>query len=635
MSAPFFHIKLSGTYHIMKQVTNEIVRILYIQTNEISLLDIPRVLDTQGYEVYQGNFGLHAEEYEETGCRRIISAIEDLDIQCAVSYDFIVTIAQACFEAGIPYVAWVYDAPQKGLYTHFAMYPCNYIFTFDKMQAHRLRDIGAQHIVHLPLAVDGEKVKMVTDTIGKKMKKGYQSEITFIGQLYNRGYEDSHLKQMDEDCKRQIQQAVDTCFLKWDKGINIYGQLSEKCIATLDEMEGHKVQRFYPYMSEQFFYEAALLCRILANRERVHVLNKLAEQYEVTFYTQDTDTKQLSERVKVRPGVSYDVLSHIYRRSKINLNMTLHCIETGAPQRVLDVMAAGGFMLSNYQEELEEMFVPGEEIVLYHNEEELEKYVAYYLAHDEERERIAQKGREKVLQKYDFKGALAKVFQYVNRKERDRQESYIDIQAEELREQVNQLLAQKEEQRYQRLYALLTDRKYDTTIRKFTDLHTVRLMAEFSRNEAVSGRRCIFEDVDNIQQAEHKYASLQHALWRIEQGLPYEKCVEAVRSMRQNGISKCFIAWMICANLREREDTFVKTAGLLAEFNKVEAIELLTYGLLFLEKSQKLLMQKADLLMELNLWEEALKTLQAIEEPDGEVAEVIRELSEALYGVNG
>ncbi|HIW80374.1 MAG TPA: tetratricopeptide repeat protein, partial [Candidatus Acetatifactor stercoripullorum] len=118
-------------------------------------------------------------------------------------------------------------------------------------------------------------------------------------------------------------------------------------------------------------------------------------------------------------------------------------------------------------------------------------------------------------------------------------------------------------------------------------------------------------------------------------GLPYEKCVEAVRSMRQNGISKCFIAWMICANLREREDTFAKTAGLLAEFNKVEAIELLTYGLLFLEKSQKLLMQKADLLMELNLWEEALKTLQAIEEPDGETAEVVRELSEALYGVNG
>ena len=619
----------------MKQVTDEIVRILYIQTNEISLLDIPRVLDTQGYEVYQGNFGLHAEKYEAAGCRRIISAIEDLDIQCAVSYDFIVTIAQACFEAGIPYVAWVYDAPQKELYTHFAMYPCNYIFAFDKMQVRRLKETGIKHVVHMPLAVDGEKVKMVTDTIGKKMKSGYQSQITFIGQLYNKGYEDTYLKQMDEHCRHQVHQAIDTCFLKWNKNLSVYGLMSEKCVEALGEMEGRKVQRYYPYMSEQFFYEALFLCRILANRERIHVLNKLAEQYEVTFYTNDENTKQLSDKVKVKPGMSYDVLSHVYRRSKINLNMTLHCIETGVPQRVLDVMAAGGFMLSNYQEELEEMFVPGEEIVLYHNEKELEECVAYYLTHEEEREQIARKGREKVLQKYDFKGALMKAFQYVNQEERNRQESYIDIQAEELRKQVNLLLAQKDEQRYQRLCALLTDEKYETILRKFTDLHTVRLMAEFSRNEAVGGRICIFEDVDNIQQAEHKYASLQHALWRIEQGLPYEKCVEAVRSMRQNGISKCFIAWMICANLREREDTFAKTAGLLAEFNKVEAIELLTYGLLFLEKSQKLLMQKADLLMELNLWEEALKTLQAIEEPDGETAEVVRELSEALYGVNG
>ncbi|WP_318708955.1 CgeB family protein [Candidatus Acetatifactor stercoripullorum] len=619
----------------MKQVTDEIVRILHIQTNEISILDIPRVLDTQGYEVYQGNFGLHAQKYEAAGCRRIIAAIEDLNIQCVVSYDFIITIAQACFEAGIPYASWVYDAPQKELYTHYAMYPCNYIFAFDKMQVRRLKEIGIRHVVHMPLAVDGEKVKMVTDTIGKKMKKGYQSQITFIGQLYNKGYDESYLQQTDEDCQQQVNQAIDACFLKWDKSASVYGLLSEKCAAAMGEIEGHKVQYYYPYMSEQFFYEALFVCRILANRERVHVLNKLAEHYEVIFYTNDENTEQLSDRVKVKPGMTYDVLSHIYRRSKINLNMTLHCIETGVPQRVLDVMAAGGFMLSNYQEELEEMFVPGEEIVLYHNEEELMEYVAYYLAHDEERERIAQKGREKVLQKYDFKGALAKVFQYVNQEERDRQESYIDIQAEELRKQVNQLLAQKEEQRYQRLYTLLTDRKYDTTIRKFTDLHTVRLMAEFSRNEATGGKRWIFEDVDNIHQAEHKYVSLKHALWRIEQGLPYEKCVEAVKTMRQKGISKCFIAWMICANLREREDTFVKTTGLLAEYSKVEAIELLTYGLLFLEKSQKLLMQKADLLMELNLWEEALKTLQAIEEPDGEVAEVIRELSEALYGVNG
>ena len=618
----------------MKQTQGIMYKILYVTSEEISLLDIPRVLDEMGYEVYQANFGMHAQDFENAACKQIVSAIDKLQVQYVISYDFIQTIAQACMETGIPYISWVYDAPQAELYTHYALYPCNYIFAFDKMQVKRMREIGVQNIEYMPLVVHVNKVKMVTETIGKKMKSGYQHDISFIGRMYKLENEDALMSQIDENLRQQLYQNIDSCFMKWDKDTHLHGIMSEECVACFGERENHKVWEKYPYMTEQFYYEAALLSRMLAYRERVYILNTLAEKYDVTIYTDDKNTDQLSEKVKIRPGMAYDVLSHVYKRSKINLNMSLHCIETGVPQRVQDIMASGAFVLSNYQEELEELFVPGEEIVFYHNAQELEELVEYYLTHDEERERIALNGQKRVLQDYSYHDALKKVLQYVDEREKDREISYIAMQRQELRERADLLLSQGTEAAYKELYEILSDKIYETTIDKTTDLNVLYVLADIWHGEAQIGISCIFDDVESVQQAEQKYLKIKHGLWRIEQGLSREKCMEAVDTMRSQSVSKFFIAKMICSSLKEQEDTILKVAKLMAEFSLLEAVEMLTYGLLFWEDSSKLLIQKADYLIQLNLFEEALKVLQTIEEPTEEIKNLIEKLSAVLCMIN-
>ncbi len=617
----------------MEQIKDTEVRILYIQTNEISLLDIPRVLDEMGYAVYRAAFGISVQQYDDKVYRQIVTSIDKFKIHCVITYDFVETVAQACMETGIPYIAWVYDAPQKELYTHYALYPCNYIVAFDKMQVQRLKDIGINHVIHMPLAVHEEKIDMVTN-VGEKAKDMSQNEIAFIGQLYKMENEKELLNRMDEKTRQQLQFNIDTCYMKWNKDAHLHGVLSEGCVAFFSEVDGHCIGERYPYMSEQFYYEAAFLSRAIANRERVHILNKLAEQYDVSFYTYDKNVSQLSERVKVKPGMPYDVLSHVYRKTKINLNITLHCIETGVPQRVFDIMAAGGFVLTNYQEELEELFVPGEEIAIYHNEQELEELVAYYLTHDEEREKIARKGQEKVLREYNYQRSLAKVFAYVDEAEREREETYQVIQRKELRKQADILLAQNTEAAHQQLYELFTNRVYELAIQKNTELSTLREMVECWSKEKILGVPCIFDDVKSLQQAEQKYVEIKHGFWRIEQGLPYEKCMEAVERMRQGKVSKFFAAWLIYVNLRDQEEAFLKLSRLMAESSLTEAVEMLSYGLLFLEENSELLVQQADFLMELNLWEQALQTLQTITNPTGEIREVIAELSDALNGKN-
>lgn len=614
----------------MKQMLNTEVRILYIPTNEIKLLDIPRVLDEMGYDVYHASFGISAEEYDKKAYKKILTVIDKMQIHYVISYDFVQTISQACFEAGIPYIAWVYDTPQKELYTHYAFYPCNYVFAFDKCQVQRLQEIGITNVQHTPLAVHVDKVNMVTDTVGRNHRNEYQNEIAFVGQLYKVENEDVLLRQMGEKLETQLRQNIESCFMKWDKNTRMHGLMSEECVAYFGELEGHKIRKNYPFMSEQFYYEAALLSRMLANRERVHVLNKLAEAYDVAFYTYDKDVSQLSDRVKVRPGMSYDLLSHVYQTSKININITLHCIETGASQRVLDVMAAGGFLLSNYQAELEEMFVQGEEIVLFHNEQEMEELIAYYLTHDEERERIARKGQQKVLQKYSYQEGLIRAFGYIDEMERDREESYISLQRNYLVKESNSLLAVGTEEAHRKLYEIYTNKLYEATIQRTTELSLLREMMECWQCELESGAPRILNDVRNLQQVEQKYLEVKHGVWRIEQSLSYEKCMSALEHMHQRGDSMIFIAWVIYSNLQDREKTFVKLSELMAETNIPEAVELLSYGLLFLKGSRELLLQQANYFMELNMWQEALKALLAIENPEDEVKSVIAELSDAL-----
>lgn len=614
----------------MRQTNRTKFRILYVETNEIRLLDIPRTLDELGYDVYKATLGIKAQEYDDTSYRKIMTAINKFHIHCVISYDFIQVIAQACFESDIPYIAWVYDCPQKELYTHYALYPGNYVFAFDKEQVKDLQKIGIKHAVFMPLAVHENKILLLKNARVKESSKNYKNEITFIGQLYKMENEAALFDCMTKDIKGQLQQNIDACFMKWEKGSRFHGKMSDACAEYFGELEGHKVRKEFPYMSEKFYYEAAFLSRAIANRERVYVLNKLAEKYDVTFYTKDKDTSQLNPSVKVLPGMGCDELFSVYAQSKININITLHCIETGACQRVFDVLAAGGFLLTNYQEELEELFVPGEELVFYHNEQELEELAEYYLTHEEERERIAANGQKKVLEKYTYDKELPKVIAYVMEQEADREEKYITSQQKFLREQADLLLSQGTEEAYLKLYELYTNKLYETAVRRDNEVGTLREMLECWQRERELGTVCIFNNVTSVREAEQKYLQLQHGLWRIEQGLSHDKCMEALEYIRNGKISKFFAVWCVYANLRDKEETVVRVTSLMAENSIPEAIEFLSYGLLLFPGSAMLLSEQASYFMDLNMWQEALKTLKQIENPDEEISAIINELELAF-----
>ena len=98
----------------------------------------------------------------------------------------------------------------------------------------------------------------------------------------------------------------------------------------------------------------------------------------------------------------YEIMPLVFRHSKINLNITLRSIQKGIPLRAFDIMGSGGFLLTNYQEDFLNYFVPGEDFIYYSSYEESETYAGYYLSREKERQQIAANALGKILDAHTF-----------------------------------------------------------------------------------------------------------------------------------------------------------------------------------------------------------------------------------------
>lgn len=144
-------------------------------------------------------------------------------------------------------------------------------------------------------------------------------------------------------------------------------------------------------------------------RDRETLLEIAADEGQVTLYS---GSQYDGTRIIQQGIVDYENgMPKVFRSSKINLNITLRSITSGIPLRALDIMGAGGFLMSNYQPELAEYFIDGQDMVLFDSPEDMRWKINYYLQHDEKRQQIAQNGFEKVKKEFSYDIQLKKMLQ--------------------------------------------------------------------------------------------------------------------------------------------------------------------------------------------------------------------------------
>ena len=249
--------------------------------------------------------------------------------------------------------------------------------------------------------------------ITKKYEKKYRADISFVGRLYNnRGYNEL-FDEKSVDLKEEADKITQSCRCKWDEKNGLFGKASEQLIEYICAKKDDLAWDIY-HIDRRYYAESMKLVRRCNEIERVAILNKLAEKYKVILYSDETP-KDVLKNVTVKPWVDYwSEMPKVFYLSKINLNITSRSIESGIPQRVWDIMAVGGFCLTNYQPEIEDFFVIGRDIEVYHNLDELMEKVDYYLKHEDKRIRVAMNGYQKVRQDHNYfirlQSILKKVF---------------------------------------------------------------------------------------------------------------------------------------------------------------------------------------------------------------------------------
>lgn len=372
------------------------MKLIYYYWGENSHNDIADTFLNLGHEVIKISYPLKSYDTDSTFETQIKQLIFDQKPDFIFSFNFFPILSNLCQSLNLLYCSWIYDCPHFSLFSKSVYNSCNQIFLFDKEQYLALKKRKVTCVHHLILAAN--TTKRQTQIPIEFPATSYLHDISFVGSFYEQNLfsQISYLPDYLHGYIDGILSAQET----------IWG--SHLIPSLLDESFLENMRPYLPYENKENYditykdFLTFLLDQKLTFQERKKYLNLIAKQFPLDIYS-GSDVFSLCPNAKAHGFISYDdVMPVIFHRSKINLNFSLRSISSGIPLRCMDILGCGGFLLSNYQPELAEYFIPNVDFVYFEREQDLLNKIAYYKTHDEERNAIAKHGFETVKQLYSY-----------------------------------------------------------------------------------------------------------------------------------------------------------------------------------------------------------------------------------------
>lgn len=347
--------------------------------------------------------------------RLVDEKIQQGSFDCVFTVNFYPSISDLCNVYHIRYVSWIVDSPVLELFASSISNEWNRVFVFDREQYREIHRYNPGRIFHYPLAVDTEyKQKNIFEAIAGNRAEKFRSDISFVGSLYS-----------EKDPMNDLKDAPPylTGYLEGicEAQLKVYGyyfieeMLNEK---IMEDFKSH-VHSYYSmkcdnYLTDRMIIGQYYLGNHITSMERQRLIARISENNPTDVYTR-SDTSSI-KKANCRGGCeTLTEMPVIFHESRINLNPTSKAIRSGIPLRVFDILACEGFLLSNYQTELCELFVPGEDFVYYESIDQVPELTEYYLEHETERREIAHNGYVKVKDQYNYmvrlNGLLLKAFE--------------------------------------------------------------------------------------------------------------------------------------------------------------------------------------------------------------------------------
>lgn len=369
------------------------MKILFIEWASFGNADIKDAFTKEGHEVICFPFSNKDPRKDAQIEGALASKLHEAVPDAVFSFNYFPLISNVCKREGLPYISWIYDSPYVMLYSYTAINPCNTIYVFDRALCREFQEAGIQTVRYLPMAANTERL----DALGFP-EPVY--DVSFVGSLYTESHNFfDRMENLSPYAKGYLEGLM-----RAQMHVQGYNFIQESLSPIMGELYQALPMDPNPdgVETREYLYAQYVINRKLTGMERLSLLTAVTKRHTLDLFTLDPAFSLPNLR---NHGTAdyYAEMPMVFKKSRINLNISLRSIKSGIPLRAFDIMGNGGFLLSNYQEDFLENFTPGVDFVYYESEEDLLQKTDYYLAHEEERRAIAKNGHDKVAKAHTYR----------------------------------------------------------------------------------------------------------------------------------------------------------------------------------------------------------------------------------------
>ena len=375
------------------------MKILFIEWDSFGKEDIKEAFYMEGHELILFPVSMEEDLDDAPELEGRLSAVLHQETPAIVfSINYFPAISNTCNREGIRYISWVYDAPYVRLYSQTVLNPCNCVYVFDRELCMEFRNAGVETVCYLPLAVNTERLDAMSipaDT------PDFQYDVSFVGSFYveKNDYYDQMVSVLPDFAKGYLDAII-------------AAQMKIQGYDFIEDVLGPVINDLYKAFpldpdprgmeSREYLYAQYVVDRRITTLERIDLLNAVAKRHNIDVFTYIKDFTMPNMRNHGRVDY-FNEMPLVFRQSRINLNISRRGIKSGIPLRAFDIMGSGGFLLSNFQADFLDFFVPGEDFMYYESKEDFLEKNDYFLFHEEERQVIAKNGHDKVAAKHTYR----------------------------------------------------------------------------------------------------------------------------------------------------------------------------------------------------------------------------------------
>jgi len=342
-----YHFKEKFRY---KKFTSDQLKIVFIDSSYVLTKEVVSALQEMKHQVKYLHIDKENYDYSEF-IKNILHLIDSF------RPDFILTINHLGFDKSgkltelltdleIPYASWYVDSPNVILssYKQNISDYCN-LFVWDRDYIDEVKQVGYKFVDYLPLATMPQ--------LFKPMKINYKNDVSFVGS--------SMVFAIHKNLRSMIHRP--DLLNNFEITVNKFSEISSRKVNdAIAKLQKNGIIYNFDDNEQRKDFEAAVLWRA-TQKYRLTGINKLGE-FNPTLRGDPNWDRFVDNRFKLGREIwYYDDMPEFYNSSKINFNMTSLQMKYAVNQRVFDVPACQKFILTDYQEQLEEIFDVGKDVI--------------------------------------------------------------------------------------------------------------------------------------------------------------------------------------------------------------------------------------------------------------------------------